>query len=256
MKAQNYTKILNFRNKLKQKNISLGTWMQIPSSTVAEILGQAGFDWITIDMEHGTFALHQLPDIFRAIELGNSLSLVRLANDDIKDCKQVLEAGASGFILPLIQNAVQLKKVVENTTWPPIGKRGIGFSRANLFGKHFNEEIANIQKPIIVAMIEDENGLNNLEEILQVKGLDAIFIGPYDLSASLGMIADFNNIKFKDSITKILNLCNKYNIACGIHVVKPDIEALKVKISEGYQFIAYSIDSVFLNTFCINPINE
>jgi 2-dehydro-3-deoxyglucarate aldolase len=135
MKLQNYSKILNFRDKLKQKKATIGTWMQIPSSTVAEILGQAGFDWITIDMEHGTFSLHQLPDIFRAIELGNSLSLVRLANDDIKDCKQVLEAGASGFILPLIQNSIQLQNVVENTSWPPIGKRGIPFSRANLFGK-------------------------------------------------------------------------------------------------------------------------
>ena len=88
--------------------------------------------------------------------------------------------------------------------------------------------------------------IDNLDEILQVKGLDAIFIGPYDLSASMGIIGDFENILFINIINKIFNLAKKNNIPCGIHIVDPDLSMLKFRIKEGYQFIAYSIDSVLL----------
>jgi 2-dehydro-3-deoxyglucarate aldolase len=239
-------KIEIIRNKLKMSGISVGSWMQLPNSSVAEIMGNSGYDWVAVDMEHGTFSPHQLPDIFRALELGNTLPLVRLAQGHPKDCKEALDAGAGGVIVPMVESAAQLRNVKDACCWPPSGTRGVGFSRANLFGKNFTDYNLEAQSPLLIAMIENINALHDLDEILQVEGLDAILIGPYDLSASMGNIGQFETSEFISAINNIKTMCLKYNIACGVHVVMPEIKQLEQRISEGFRFLAYSIDSVFL----------
>ncbi len=235
------------RDKLHDGGASIGSWMQIPHPSIAEIMGQAGYDWVAVDMEHGAISVHQLPDLFRALELGDTLPLARVAQGTTKDCKQVLDAGAAGVIIPMVETAEQLKKVRDAVRWPPSGKRGVAFSRANLFGKNFDQYIIEAQQPLLVAMIEHIDAIKNLDEILQVEGLDAILIGPYDLSASMNIISDFDNCEFIKTMNLILNKAKSYNIACGVHVVKPSIKELNIKLNEGYKFLAYSIDSVFLN---------
>jgi len=246
--------IQNIRRKLIGGGCSVGSWMQIPNASVAEIMGQAGYDWVAVDMEHGAISVHQLPDLFRALELGNTLPLARIAQGEVKDCKQVLDAGAGGVIVPMINSAEQLEMVREAIQWPPAGKRGVAFSRANLFGKNFNEYIMEAQQPLLVAMIEHVDALKNLEDILQVDGLDAILIGPYDLSASMGISAEFDNQEFIEVIKEVLSQADIKKVPCGIHVVMPDNLELKNKIEDGYKFIAYSIDSVFLNYNSIKPV--
>jgi len=242
-----YNKIKIIRKKLKQNKPSIGTWQQIPNASISEIFGQAGYDWVAIDLEHGSIDVSQLPDLFRAIELGGTIPLVRLADSNIKDCKQALDAGAGGVIAPMIQDAEQLNKIRDACCWPPAGKRGVGFSRANLFGKHFTEYNEEAQKPLLVAQIEHINAVNNLEKILLVKGLDAIIIGPYDLSASMGITAEFDHEEFISVMDRIINLCKKYKVPCGDHVVEPDTRLLKERINQGYLFIAYSTDGMFLS---------
>ena len=178
--------IKNIREKLNTNGVSIGSWMQIPHSSIAEIMGQSNYDWVAVDMEHGAISAHQLPDLFRALELGNTLPLVRLAHGHSKDCKQALDAGAGGVIVPMIGSADQLIKVRDSIRWPPSGRRGVAFSRANLFGKNFDAYIEEAKQPILIAMIEHVDAINELDGILAVDGLDAILIGPYDLSGSLG----------------------------------------------------------------------
>lgn len=240
-------KIKEIRQKLKFGDVSVGSWMQLANSSVGEIMGASGYDWVAIDLEHGSFSLHLLPDIFRSLELGGTLPLVRLAQGHIKDCKQALDAGAAGVIIPMVSSAENLRMIRNACCWPPEGTRGVGFSRANLFGRNFETYQIEAQQPFVVAMIEDSKSLDCLEDILAVKGLDAILIGPYDLSASMGITAQFDNELFKKTMNRIHKSCVKYGMACGIHVVQPDIEQLTQRIEEGYRFIAYSIDSVFLN---------
>jgi 2-dehydro-3-deoxyglucarate aldolase len=235
------------RDNLNNGRSSIGSWIQIPHSSIAEIMGQAGYDWVAVDMEHGAVSVHQLPDLFRALELGNTLPLARVAQGAVKDCKQALDAGAGGVIIPMIESAEQLKKVRDAVRWPPSGKRGVAFSRANLFGKNFNKYNEEAQQPLFVAMIEHINAVENLDDILQVEGLDAILVGPYDFSASMNMTAEFDNREFVEMMGLILNKAKSYNIACGVHVVKPSIKDLKKRLDEGYKFLAFSIDTVFLN---------
>lgn len=243
----------NIRNKLSKNKPSVGSWIQIPSNSNAEILGDAGYDWIAIDMEHGSISTSQLPDLFRSLELNNTLPLVRLAQAELKDAKYALDAGAGGIIIPMVESAQQLKKIISQSCWPPEGERGVGFSRANLFGKHFDPNDKVSLNPLIIAQIENINAVDQIEKILKVKGLDAIIIGPYDLSASMGITGKFSSKKFKDCLKKILNSCKKYNIPSGVHVIQPDSKELTERIKEGYQFIAYSIDALMLSIISKNP---
>ena len=234
------------REKLHAGGFSIGSWMQIPHPSIAEVMGQAGYDWVAVDMEHGSIGAHQLPDLFRALELGNTLPLARVARGHVKDCKQALDAGAGGIIVPMIQSAEQLLEVRDACRWPPAGLRGVGFSRANLFGKHFESYHKEAQVPLLVAMIEHISAVDSLKEILGVNGLDAILIGPYDLSASMSLTAQFDHPDFCKVMELIRGFAEEMSIPAGVHVVEPSQPQLQKCLKEGYRFIAYSIDAVFL----------
>lgn len=248
-----YKNILDIRKKLKNKLPSLGSWLQIPHPSIAEILGAANYDWVAVDMEHGSISISQLPDLFRAIELGGTAPFARLLDASANSCKQALDAGALGIILPNINNSTELKSAINFCCWPPQGFRGVGFSRANLFGNNFTEYSEFSQKPFIVAMIENKLGLQDIDNILKVKGLDAILIGPYDLSASLGQTGDFENPLVVAAMERILSHCKIANIPCGLHIVEPDADQLIRRIKDGYTFLPFSMDSVFLTKACVRP---
>jgi len=241
--------INNIRYKLRQGQTSIGSWIQIPNSSTAEIMGQSGYDWVAVDLEHGSISVEQLPDLFRSLELGGTLPLVRLAQGHPKDCKQALDAGAGGVIVPMVHTSEQIEAVQKACCWPPSGIRGVGYSRANLFGKHFiSYQDEEAQSPLFIAQVEHIDAVNNIEDILSVSGLDAVFIGPYDLSASMGITGQFKHKDFLEIMSSLLKVCIQKNMPIGLHVVQPDAKELNKKISEGYKFIAFSIDSVFLHT--------
>ena len=246
-------KVRTIRTALQIGSPVIGSWMQIPDSNIAEIMGRAGYQWVAIDMEHGPVAVNQLPDIFRELELGGTLPLARVASPLPINCRQALDQGAAGVVVPMISSAAQLQAIVNECHWPPRGRRGVGFQRANVFGKFFDSYTQEAQESLVVAQIEHIDAVNDLESILKVKGLDAIMVGPYDLSASLGMTGDFENKKYKDVLSKILEVCAEQKVSCGIHVVQPDAKMLKQRISEGYTFIAYGVDTVFLNHSATAP---
>jgi len=245
--------IKQIRQRLQSGGHSIGSWMQIPHSSVAEIMGQAGYDWVAVDLEHGAIGVQQLPDIFRALELGGTLPMARLAQGHTKDCKQALDAGAGGVIVPMVESAEQLEMVRDACCWPPAGSRGVGFSRANLFGKHFVAYAEEAQSPLLVAMIEHVRAVGQLDSILRVKGLDAILVGPYDLSASMGLTAQFDHPEFKSVMARIRTETVDHSIPCGVHVVAPSPVELQQRLNEGYRFLAYSIDAVILAEGAARP---
>lgn len=246
-------KIRAIRNSLAANLPSIGSWMQIPHASIAEIMGQAGYDWVAVDMEHGSITASELPDLFRALELGNTLPLARIAQAAAKDCKQALDAGAGGIIVPMVESSSQLIDVRDACRWPPAGHRGVAFSRANLFGKNFSSYIEEAQAPILVAMIENQRAVECIEEILAVDGLDAILIGPYDLSASIGLTGQFDHPEFCATINRIIGAAKNIGVSAGIHIVSPSSSDLHQCLNEGYRFIAYSIDAVFFNNSVIAP---
>ena len=241
------------RTSLRSGSAVIGSWMQLADSNVAEIMGQSGYQWVAIDMEHGAVSLSQLPDIFRALELGGTLPLARVASPTPINCRQALDQGAAGVVIPMISSAAQLQAIINECHWPPRGRRGVGFSRANGFGKYFDSYIREAQDSFVVAQIENAEAVNNLETIVAVEGLDAILVGPYDLSASLGVTGEFEDKKYLETLANILAVCAKHKMPCGIHVVQPETKVLEQRIREGYTFIAYGVDTVFLNQGAAKP---
>lgn len=222
--------------------------MQIPDPSVAEIMGGVGFDWVTIDMEHGGVSRHQLTYLCQALELQNTLTLVRISEGTRKECKQALDSGAGGVIVPMVQSATQLREIWDHCCWPPAGTRGVGFSRANLFGEHFESYKVEAQSPLFVAMIETKEALENIEEIVAVQQLDALLIGPYDLSADLGVLGNFGADEFRSAIDVIKKAATSAGLPVGIHIVNPDINQANDLIAEGYTFLPFSIDAVLLHS--------
>jgi len=244
---------VEIRKKLKNRQPSVGSWMQIPDLSAAQIMGESGYDWIAVDMEHGAFSRNNLPGMFMAISSGGAAPFARIAEADSVCIKEALDAGAQGLIFPMIETGKQLEKAIRNAHYPPEGNRGIGFCRANMFGKKFSKYFKNSNNPLIIAQIEHKRAVDNLDAILAVKGLDAIMVAPYDLSGSMNITGEFDNPLFIKTLDTIFSKALNSGIAMGVHVVKPDRQQLKEKIDEGYQFIAYGIDAVFLYTASENP---
>ncbi len=247
------TNLKLIRKKLAKNKPSIGTFIQINSPEIAELIASENFEWISIDMEHGSINLNDLNNLFRSIELYNTIPIVRLSEGNMIECRKVLDYGACGVIVPMVESGDQIKKIIRYCKYPPYGVRGVAFMRSNLYGKNFELYYKELSKlKLIIAMIENTNGLNNLDSILSTKFLDAIFIGPYDLSASLGCPGDFNNKKYKDAIKNITIKCKKYKIPFGVHVIEPDKKILYKTIKDGYNFIAFSMDTRFI----INSIHK
>ena len=251
-KKNNLIKAL--RKTLSVGGVSIGSWLQIPDSSIAEIMSDAGYDWLAIDCEHGLFNLQTIVEICRAIELHETLPLVRLPDWERSSCKSALEAGAAGVIVPMVESAQDVVEALNNCRWPPNGSRGVGFSRSNMFGKYFESSREIAENPIFVAMIENKKAVMEIDKILAVDGLDAIFIGPYDLSASLGCIGDFTTDTFNESLNLILESANQLGVPVGVHVVDPDLAQLTERIKSGFRFNAYSIDAVFMREACKRPV--
>ena len=240
--------VQDIRALMAQDKATVGTWLQLPSPDVAELMGRAGYDWVAVDMEHGSFGRSGLPDVFRAIECGGTAPFARIPEATKTHIKSALEAGAQGIIFPMIESREQLDAAIAWATYPSHGgERGVGYCRANAFGSQFDTYMDGVAKDVfLVAQIEHIRAVDNLDAILTHPRLDAIMVGPYDLSGSMGLTAQFDHPDFKSAMERIHAACRKHKARMGLHIVQPDPAALAARIAEGCRFIAYGIDSVFL----------
>lgn len=255
--------VKEIRALLAQDRATVGTWLQLPSPDVAEIMARAGYDWVAVDMEHGSFGRHGLPDIFRAIECGGAVPFARLPEASKTHIKSALEAGAQGLIFPMIESRAQLDAAIGLSIYPgldnwegerPREYRGVGYCRANVWGKDFDGYRENLAGDLfLVAQIEHVRAVEELESIVSHPRLDAIMVGPYDLSGSMGLTGQFDHPEFKAVMNRIAEVCAKVGARMGLHIVQPDPEALKNEIAKGARFIAYGIDSVFLWKYAERP---
>lgn len=237
-----------FRLALLDRKPTLGAWMQIGHPAVAEIFARRGFDWVCVDLEHGVIGLERMAGLFSAIERLGSVPVARLPANDPVWIHRSLDAGARGLIVPMINTAEGAEAAVREARFPPLGNRGFGYSRANLYGMEFdaytrraNDEIA------LVMQIEHKEAIANLEAILAVDGVDGVFIGPYDLSGSMGRVGQMDHPDMVRALETYRSVCRKARKAFGLHIVRPDPPALQKALDEGYTLIALGLDVVFLD---------
>jgi 2-keto-3-deoxy-L-rhamnonate aldolase RhmA len=245
------------KNKLKEKKFTVGGWITIGSPIIAEIFSRAGFDWVVVDLEHSVTGLEMAGDLIRTIDLCGGTPLVRLTSYSPDQIKRVMDAGAHGIIVPNVNTKETAIQAVAATRYPPLGFRGVGLGRAQGFGVKFAEYFEwQKTEPIVIAMIEHKDAVLNIDEILDVPGLDGFLVGPYDLSASLGVPGDFENPIFLRALNLILESGLRKKCIVGIHIVEPDLKQLEETKLKGYNFIAYGVDIRMLDISARAGINK
>lgn len=231
------------KNKLVNGELSLGSWITLGHSGIVEIMGKAGFDWLVVDLEHSTISIDQAGELIRTIDLMGVTPLVRLTSNNADQIKRVMDAGAHGIVVPMVNCAQEAIDAVSATRYAPKGSRGVGLARAQAYGSKFDDYLKwQKDSPVVIVQIEHKEAIDHLEDILSVEGVDGFIIGPYDLSCSMGMPGNFKRPEFQQAMSFILNTGLRIGCPAGLHIVEPDLSLLKDSVAEGYRFIAYSVD--------------
>ena len=234
----------NLRARLQQGDLVLGTILSLNSPDIAEILSQVGFDWLFIDAEHSTLDPHDLKALFQAV--GDSTPcVVRIPLLDEIIVKKTLDAGAAGLLAPQVNTAEQVEQFVQWGRYYPKGLRGLGFGRAQGYGLKVSEYLEAANENILLSVqAESVEAVKNIESIVRVNGLDAVLVGPYDLSASMGLPGQIDHPDVKAAIQHVADICKGAGMPVGIFGMTA--EAVQPYIEQGFRFIVAGVDTVML----------
>ena len=224
----------------------VGTIVTLEAPAAAERLAEAGFDWLFLDGEHAPLDSARLQGILQAVG-GRCPCLIRVPAIDEVWVKQALDIGADGVIVPRIRSADEARRVVDWCRYPPEGARSVGVGRAQGYGARLDDYLARANDEIaVVLQIEHADAIEALEDIASVKGVDALFVGPYDLSSSMGLPGKVTAPGVVNAIQRVADVCHERNIAAGIFGV--DADALEAWIAAGFRLVAVGIDIIFMGT--------
>jgi 4-hydroxy-2-oxoheptanedioate aldolase len=233
------------RAKLKRGEPSVGTWLTLPDPIAAQLMARVGFDWLTVELEHTPTTLETAAASFAIIAGSNTVPLVRVPMNTPENIKRVLDNGAWGVVVPMVNSRAEAEAVVEAARYAPIGQRSIG---GQLHGAIFETDAATYysranEEILVVVMAEHIQAIERADDILSVPGIDVVFIGPNDLHNSMGKkpVFDSDHKEFVDAVKHIQKTAQKYGIAPGIHVV--DAAAAQRRIAEGFQFVAVASEA-------------
>jgi 2-keto-3-deoxy-L-rhamnonate aldolase RhmA len=234
----------SFQQRLKQSDLLIGTFMTLPSPEIAEIFAESGIDWLFVDMEHTTLDIEDVQRILQAV--GEKCAcIVRVPSKNEAWLKKVLDAGADGVIVPHVNTADEVRHIVKTCLYPPDGSRSIGLSRAQKYGLQFEEYVENANQTVaIIPQVEHIDGVQNIAEIINVPGISAIFIGPYDLSGSLGKLGEIKDPQVQNSIADIKDACTQAGLPVGIFCMNS--EAASSHIENGFTLITVGMDILFI----------
>ena len=245
----------SLKNKLANHDLAIGGWAMIGHPTIIEIMAKAGYDWVCIDLEHTATTYEQVENMIRAADIAQVPTLTRLTSNDADQIKRVMDCGATGIIVPMVKTAAEATAAIEAMQYPPLGHRGVSLHRGTDFGARFDEYRTWLKdEAVCMVQIEHIDAVNNCEEILSVDGVDGYFMGPYDLSASMGLTGELDHPDVKAAMTKVRETGIALNKPGGLHIVEPDEARLKDSVDQGFTFLAYSIDTRIIDAVCRSGI--
>ncbi len=239
------------KQKLSRGEVALGAWNMIPHPNVAEIMAGEGFDWICVDMEHTAQDVQTLENIARAVKGSGKDLLVRLPSCDDVAAKKALDLGADGIIVPCVNTKEEAEQAVAIAKYPPEGMRGASLARCTDYGRNFSDyfKAAN-ENVLVVIMLEHIAAVENVDEILSVPGIDATFIGPYDLSSSMELAGQLDHPDVLAAQKTLLDSCTRHGVAPGFHIIPNDPPQVEARIEMGFRFIALGLDTGFIIDGC------
>jgi len=215
----------------------------LDSPEVVEILVLLGFDWLFIDAEHAPFSASSIQNLIRAA--GTTPCLVRTSSQNPSEIKNALDCGAAGVIVPQVNTKMEAEKIVSCAKYPPLGTRGVGISRAHGYGQNFQNYVDTANdETVVVVQVEHVGAVSNINDLLSVNGIDAIFIGPYDLSASMDKMGQVDNPDVTDAIERVSKRCKDQSMPLGYFGVNSS--GIQNYIDEGFTLIVAGVDTLHL----------
>jgi 4-hydroxy-2-oxoheptanedioate aldolase len=233
------------RAKLKRGEPSVGTWLVLADPVSAQLMGRAGFDWLTVDMEHGPINIESAAQSFAMVAAGGCVPLARVPWNTGENIKRVLDAGAWGVVVPMVNSRAEAELVVRSARYMPLGDRSVG---GQLHAPSFDTDPATYYEKandeiLVVVMLEHIKGVEKADEILSVPGIDACFIGPNDLHKSMNKTPRFDSddADYVAAVNHVRVTAKQHGVPSGIHVADP--AQAKRRIAEGFQFIAVTSEA-------------
>ena len=233
---------------MNNKEVSIGSWITLGHPSIAEVMADASFDWLCIDMEHTVIDYTQAQNLISVIQGKGVLAYVRVGENNNRIIKRVLDAGADGIIIPMVNTKEDANNAVNAVRYPPDGKRGVGLARAQGYGFAFDEYLKKQKKIDIIVQIEHIEAIKNLKAILSVRGISGSIIGPYDLSASIGKPGKYEDDNVIKALKEYEQLSLELKIPMGYHIIEPDSDKFLEMRDKGYTILALSFDAMYLGT--------
>ena len=242
-----------FKRRLHNGALLVAPMITMASPVVTELLSGSGYDWFFIDAEHGTFSTEDIQNVVRGA--GDTPCLVRLASSDSLSVKKALDVGAAGIIAPMVNSVETAEEIVSAAKYSPEGTRGVGLGRAQRYGFGFNEYLETSNDNVIVILqAEHIDAVDNIDSIAKVTGVDGVLLGPYDLSASMGLIGQIDHPSVQNAIARVEASCKANNKSLGIFGVSAD--AVRPFIERGFNLIVAGVDTVMLGHEAARMVKE
>lgn len=240
----------SLKKMLRAGKTMYGTFLSCNAPDLVEICALAGFDFVVIDTEHGPFIIENVLHMIRAAEAKQITPIVRIPNRIESTILHILDAGAHGIQVPQVNDAKSASEVIGYAKYRPEGNRGIAFPRAsdyaiNGLSAYFAHEN---KETMIVAHCENKICLDNLEEICKLPEIDVVFLGPYDMSQSLGVSGQVTHVLVEDAAKRVLEVTGKYGIIAGVYAANGDIA--RERASQGFRYITIGMDSILFGAKC------
>ncbi len=247
----------DLKRKLQNGENVIGTWSSLSSANVVNVIGTTGLDFVVIDMEHGSMSFETVENMVRAAEVSGVSPIVRVWDDHEQTLLRALETGARSVMIPHINSPEKAERVAKCCKYFPEGNRGLSpYTRVHDFT---HENIAqSLQREnletFVGILVEGSEGLDNLEEIVKIEGIDLIYLGLFDICQSVGLPGQLNHPKVLDEIRRCKEVIQSNGIAAGS--MSTDIEFVKMLRNLDYKFIAYLNDAAALKNFFLNALDE
>jgi 2-keto-3-deoxy-L-rhamnonate aldolase RhmA len=246
MNAKGQREPNRLKHKLAAGKVCLGATLTMNSPVVAEILSHIGLDWLWFETEHSSLDDDIVLGMLQAANGADVSTVIRVPWNDKTMIKRALDLGPDGIILPLVNTREEAEYAVRAMKYPPMGERGAGLGRAQCYGMHMGEYLQTANDEVTtILMIEHVKAVENIEQIIAVKGVDSVMVGALDLSGSMGMLGQTADPKVEGAVQKVLAACKKAGMPCGIITVSPD--ATNERIAQGFTNLIIGIDVLFLH---------
>ena len=235
-----------FKTALREGKTQFGCWVSLANAYTTEMMGTAGFDWLLIDNEHSPNDLRSTLEQLQVLQASSSHAIVRVSLGETYIIKQMLDAGAQSILVPMVESAEQARDLVRDVTYPPKGRRGVGYAlaRASRFSEITDYGTTADAEICLLVQVENRAGLAALDDILAVDGVDGVFIGPADLAADMGHMGNMHHPEVQEAIMDAIRRIRAAGKAPGI--LSTQDEMTKNALDAGAQFVAVGADSLLL----------